>query len=144
MTSGSSSTGKQHEARKPRVLVVDDSAMLSNALQRELRMSGFDALTANNGHEALALIQRDTFDVVISDVMMPAMGGEELLQRLGKLAPKLPCIVLTGNAKMDEVRRIAKAPNVAGILVKPWDKNKLLDTLKSTMARRAAEPVRAS
>ncbi|MEE9296941.1 MAG: HD domain-containing phosphohydrolase, partial [Phycisphaerae bacterium] len=142
-TKGSSSV-KQHEARKPKVLVVDDSNMLCNALQRELRMSGFDALTTNSGHDALALIQRDTFDVVITDVMMPAMGGEELLQRLGKLAPKLPCIVLTGNAKMDEVRRIAKGPNVAAILVKPWDKRRLMDTLKSAMARREAEPVKAS
>ncbi len=107
-------------------------------------MSGFDAVTTNSGHDALALIQRETFDVVMTDVMMPAMGGEELLQRLGKLDPKMPCIVLTGNAKMDEVRRLAKAPNVAGILVKPWDRNRLLDTLKSAMARREAEPVRAS
>ena len=143
-TSGSSSSVKQYEARKPKVLVVDDSNMLCNALQRELRMRGFDALTTNSGHDALALIQRETFDVVITDVMMPAMGGEELLQRLGKLVPELPCIVLTGNAKIDEVRRIAKAPNVAGILVKPWDRNRLMDTLKSAMARREVEPARAS
>ena len=100
-------------------------------------------VTRHNGHDALALIQSETFDVVITDVMMPAMGGEELIRRLGKLAPGLLCIVLTGNAKMDEVRRIAKAPNVAGILVKPWDKNRLMDTLKSAMARQEAEPVRA-
>jgi len=132
------------EKRKPRVLIVDDSMMLCNALQRELRMSGFEAVTTNSGHDVLALIQRETFDVVMTDVMMPAMGGEELIQRLGKLAPGLPCIVLTGNAKMDDVRRITKAPNVTRILVKPWDKNRLLDALKSAMARREAEPVRAS
>lgn len=75
--------------------------------------------------------------------MMPEMGGEELIQRLGKLAPGLPCIALTGNAETDEVRRIAKAPNLAGILVKPWNKSKMMDTIRVALDQRAVTPTKA-
>ena len=126
-----------------KILLVDDSAFMCNALKRELRSDDIEAVAAASGHEALALVSREKFDVVITDVMMPEMGGEELIQRLGKLAPGLPCIALTGNAEMDEVRRITKAPNFAGILVKPWDKSKMMDTIRVALDQRTVTPTKA-
>ncbi len=126
-----------------KILLVDDSAFMCNALMRELRAADIEAVAAASGHEALALIRREKFDVVITDVMMPEMSGEELIQRLGKLVPGLPCIVLTGNAEIDDVRRIAKAPNLAGILVKPWNKSEMLNTIRLAVGQRTVTPAKA-
>ncbi len=127
--------------RKPTILIVDDAIMLCNALKRELRSCGYNAVTTDNGYEALTFVKHETFDAAITDVMMPAMSGEELLRRLHELKPDLPCIVLTGNANMDQVRRIATAPNVVGILVKPWEKVRLLEALNNAMTSRQTESV---
>lgn len=126
-----------------KILLVDDSAFMCNALKRELRAADIEAVSATSGHDALALISREKFDVVITDVMMPEMGGEELIQHLGKIAPGLPCIALTGNAETDEVRRIAKAPNLAGILVKPWNKKKMIDTIRLAVDQHTVTPAKA-
>ncbi len=121
---------------KLRVLVVDDVEMLCNALRRELRSAGFDSAATTNGYEALKLARAEHFDLVISDVQMPAMPGKELIRRLGEAIPDLPCIVLTGNAKIDELRELMKAPNVVGALVKPWDKERLITTITAGIEKR--------
>lgn len=139
----SKSKADAKETRKSRVLIVDDSATICNALTHELPLGGLDAVAVNSGPEAIALVRSEKFDVAIVDVLMPVMDGEELIRRLADCAPELPCIVLTGTAKMDAVRRMAVAPNVAGILVKPWDRKRLMETLKSAMERRTPEPANA-
>ncbi len=115
--------------RRKKILLVDDSVLICNALRRELRPTGIETVTTESGWTALSLVEQDRFDAALVDLMMPAMSGEELLRRLLERAPKLPCIILTGNATKDLVVKLAKAPNVVGILTKPWDHDRLLETL---------------
>jgi DNA-binding NtrC family response regulator len=122
---------------------VDDVALMCNALKRALHPAGLEVVTASNGREALRLARESDFDVVVTDLMMPEMSGEELIGHLSRLIPDLPCIILTGNATTQEVVRAAKLPNVAGVLVKPWNHERLLQTIAAAI-RRKREPAKGA
>lgn len=79
-----------------RVLVVDDEPMLVNLLHHLLRHAGFEVVTAPDGGAALALVRRERFDLVLSDVMMPVMDGPMLLAALQLEPDPPPVIFLTG------------------------------------------------
>ena len=65
-----------------KLLLVDDDPTLLNLLGRLLRRAGHEVREANGGEEALAAAGREAFDVIITDVMMPGLGGYELTRRL--------------------------------------------------------------
>jgi signal transduction histidine kinase len=81
-----------------RVLVVEDDALVRRATTRTLERTGHDVVAVANGVEALALLEhtRD-FAVVVSDVLMPELDGEELARRLATLYPSLPVVLMSGN-----------------------------------------------
>jgi adenylate cyclase len=123
------------DVRRCDVLVVDDSAFLCNALKRELHPDGIAVMATESGWTALELVERNHFDAVLVDLMMPAMPGEELVTRLGQQAPETPCIILTGNATKERVAVLVKKPNVAAILVKPWEHGRLISAITAAIAK---------
>jgi len=78
-----------------RVLLVDDEPGIRRALRSTLSELGFSATEASRGEEALHLVQKETFDVVLLDINMPGIGGMKTLLRLRALAPRLPILMLT-------------------------------------------------
>ncbi|MCH8343996.1 MAG: response regulator [Planctomycetes bacterium] len=127
----------QHQIK---VLIVDDDPFVCNALKRDLRRAGFEAVATNNGWDALNQVTTQNIDVVVTDLMMPRISGEELVERLGRSAPDVACIILTGNASKQRVVRLVNAPNVAGILAKPWDSQRLVATLTAAIRDRKRKP----
>ena len=89
------------EARKRRLLFVDDSAFFRNMLTPVLRAAGYDVTTAVNGREALTLVEKaDRFDVVVSDIEMPEVDGFALAEAL-RADPRMalvPIIALTSHS----------------------------------------------
>lgn len=88
-----------------RVLVVDDNEDNRRIMQEILRMRGFEVETAVDGPEALRAIERQRPDVVLLDVMMPAMSGMEVLDRI-KANPQsatVPVIMITAKAADEDV-----------------------------------------
>src|ERR1039457_519763 len=77
------------------VLVVDDDHDMVSALHDILRQAGYRALSAYSGHEALAMVERETPDVLISDLRMAGMSGHGLQAELKRIAPDLPVIIIT-------------------------------------------------
>jgi DNA-binding NtrC family response regulator len=120
----------------PKILVVDDAKFLGEGLKRMLRSRGFEAVSTHDGRRALHLVRNDEFDAVITDLMMPDLPGEDLVTQLKENFPQLPCIVMTGHATRDCVLRLAREPNVAGILVKPLNYDRLFATLAKILDRR--------
>lgn len=116
-----------------RILIVDDSEAICNALRRELVQVRFEVVTTQSGEAALQLVANNAFDVVITDLRMPMMDGEQLIAQLAQKFPELPCIVITGNAEKDQILRLAKKPNLAGMLVKPWNHGQLIAAISSAM-----------
>jgi type IV pilus assembly protein PilB len=85
------------EPRPHRVLVVDDDAALLEVLEDALRLEGYEVITAHNGQEALARVQRDRPDLVLTDHQMPVLDGLEFLKRLRKdlSTCQIPVVFLT-------------------------------------------------
>jgi CheY-like chemotaxis protein len=80
-----------------RVLLVDDQPKLLRLFERSLTKAGHDVVTAENGRAAIELVRAQDFDVVISDVRMPDMGGVELLRELHERDPDLPVLLVSGS-----------------------------------------------
>lgn len=86
----------------PQVLIVDDEHLAAEALAEYLESKGYRTSTCANGVEALDFLSRKHCDVVITDVRMPAMGGDELIRRIRPSWPTLPIIVTTGHVVLDD------------------------------------------
>lgn len=85
--------------RPLRVLVVDDDEPTRRYVDRVLRDAGFETATAADGLEALAVAQEFTgIDLLLTDVVMPSMAGDELARRLRKIEPSLKVLYLTGHS----------------------------------------------
>jgi len=101
-----------------------------------LELEGFDVLEAAEGKEALALALRERPDLVLLDVMMPAMDGFDVARRLksNPATSKIPVVFMTALAASDDRRRGFEAGAV-GYVVKPFDPVYLGDTVRKTLDR---------
>src|SRR5262250_164382 len=81
---------------RPRVLVVDDEKFIREILAEFLGMEGYLVRTAEDGSSALAELGRSHYDLVISDLKMPKMGGMELLEAMSRVAPNALTVIMTG------------------------------------------------
>ena len=117
-----------------RILAVDDSVTIRAMVKDTLTEAGYQVETANDGREALSKSQRTQFDVVISDVNMPLMGGLELVAAM-RAMPKYkftPILMLTTEASVEKKQQ-GKAAGATGWLVKPFNPDTLLKTLKRVL-----------
>jgi len=86
---------------KIRILLVDDEKEFVDALSQRLELREFDAKTATSGDEALNLIQKEAFDVIVLDVLMPGKDGIATLKEIKNLNPLAQVIMLTGHATVE-------------------------------------------
>jgi two-component system cell cycle response regulator len=89
-------TAQKKPAAKARILLVDDDHLVLELLCLSIDSFGFEPVAANNGKEALALLEEQEFEIVITDMMMPEMDGMQLLAEINKRYPKTDVIVVTG------------------------------------------------
>ncbi len=80
---------------KKRVLIVDDELNIRRILQASFDKNGWVALTAESGHEALRLLEREHVDCVLTDVTMPGMSGYDLQKEISAIYPDLPVVIMT-------------------------------------------------
>ena len=114
-------------------LLVDDDARLPGLLKSFLEPQGVDVTTATGGAAAIEILERDTFDVVILDVMMPGMDGLETLRRIRAIS-SVPVLMLT--ARGDETDRIVGLELGADdYLPKPFNPRELLARIRALMRR---------
>src|ERR1700754_3099733 len=81
---------------RPRVLIVDDEKFIRDILADFLGMEGYVVRTAEDGQAALSELNHAHYDLVISDLKMPRMGGIELLEQIGTAAPNALTVIMTG------------------------------------------------
>ena len=114
-----------------RVLLAEDVEMNRVVVVDMLRAHGHDVVTAANGQEAVDLVAREVFDVVLMDVQMPVMDGVEAAARIRQLPPPacdVPVIALSANVMAEDLARY-NAAGMNGALTKPIDWPKLFDAL---------------
>lgn len=78
-----------------KILIVDDEALIRDALAFKLRKEGYHIETANDGEQAISILDKEDFDIIISDIMMPFVSGFELLQILKERGTEAPILMLT-------------------------------------------------
>jgi YesN/AraC family two-component response regulator len=119
---------------KPKVLVVDDDAMLSSTLGKILFMNGFEVATALNVPDALKLIMSDKFDVLLSDLHMPGAGdGLTVVSAMRHANPHAVTLLLSAFPEMNAAAQ-AILLQADEILVKPMNIEMLLDVIRQRMA----------
>jgi two-component system cell cycle sensor histidine kinase/response regulator CckA len=116
------------------ILVVDDEELIRKTAQSALERYGYSVLTANDGQEAVELFREraDEVKVVLLDMTMPVMGGEEAFRQIRVLRPNARVIVSSGYNEVEAIRRFT-AKGIAAFIQKPYTAAKLARIVKGAM-----------
>ena len=129
-----------------RILVVDDEAHIVQVVALKFRNAGLEVETASDGDEALALVRRTPFDLVVTDLQMPTMSGIELARAMAADATlaRIPVLMLTARGHLLREGE-ADSANIARVVHKPFsprgllaDVMELLETSRRAGGRTAA------
>jgi len=117
-----------------RILVVDDDYASRILLNKVLEQDGYRVTTASDGSEALELLRRETYDVVISDLIMEHVGGLELLKQIKEGGIEVAVILLTGHASIETAIEAVRL-GASDYLMKPVNTEELKVRLRKTIER---------
>ncbi len=116
------------------VLVVDDEEAVRRLVAAVLRRHGFSIIEAANGREALkALAERDDVHLVISDVLMPELGGRELARQLQRDRPEMPVLFISGYTNQELANEGGSLDADATFLAKPFSSKQLLGAVSTLL-----------
>lgn len=117
--SASEPKAPQEAKRIGRVLLVEDDLPISKMYATKLEMEGFEAVVATNGEEGLKKLQEETYDLVLLDLMIPKLGGMEVLAKLRaeKKFAEVPVIVLSNLSQEQDIKK-AHEMGVKDFLIK--------------------------
>lgn len=118
--------------RKAHFLIVDDDPGTLASLSRAFRLAGHEASVCDNAARALELIRTQTFDLILSDVVMPGKTGLELLEDLKHAGVKTPVVLISGQANIEMAVRATKF-GALDFLEKPLSTDKLLLTIENAL-----------
>ena len=119
-------------ARKAHLLLVDDDHNTLASLSRAFRLAGHEATVCDNAARAIDLLRADSFDLILSDVVMPGKSGLELLEDLKKAGVKTPIVLISGQANIEMAVKATKL-GALDFLEKPLSTDKLLVTVENAL-----------
>ena len=114
-----------------RILIVDDEPQITSFLAFTFEDAGYLVKTVHSGRDAIALCSAEPFDVVLSDVMMPAMDGYQLVQWLAAHYPNTRTALMSG---CDEVRDKCSCSPPCPLIAKPFPPQKIVSFVEEVMA----------
>lgn len=113
-----------------RILIVEDTRLMRDSLVDVLTELGHQAITAENGAEGVNMIASgDTFDLIITDIIMPEMDGIEAILEIQTMSPQTPIIAISGgSARLEKTAGLdtAKRLGAVAVLEKPFEIDALL------------------
>ena len=122
---------------KPRIMIADDERAIRSAARIVLENNGFEVVQACDGLEVVAQLKKQNgmdrpVDLVLLDLQMPNCSGEEALQQIETFLPYPKVVLMTGNLLYERNPTI-NIPFYSGMLVKPFDRNTLLTTVRASL-----------
>ena len=120
---------------KARVLAVDDQRYFLELIEGLLTDEGYEVVTASSGEEALHVLEREDFDVVITDLVMPGIDGTELVQRIKQSLPDQEIVMVTGVVDV-KAAVAAMKEGATDYILKPFDRKALSTSLEKILKRR--------
>ena len=125
--------------KRIRVLLVDDDPGVLQLLSMRLEALNFEVICADGGETALAKLQTESANIVISDLRMDGMDGIELFEKIQHRYPSIPVIVLTAHGSIKEAVS-ATQKGVFSFLTKPVDKDELLSSIQQALNLNSHSP----
>lgn len=118
-----------------RILLVDDEDIVLRLFETVLGLDHHDVTTASNGNGALSALAKGTFDLVITDLVMPDKEGIETIVEMQKLKPELPIIAMSGGGRGNAADYLDMAAKLGArkTLAKPFSAQALLDAVKEVL-----------
>ncbi|MBU8912940.1 MAG: sigma-54 dependent transcriptional regulator [Spirochaetales bacterium] len=117
------------------VLIVDDEKNIRAGLGKAIEMDGHNVILAEDGQRALEIVESDEIDLIIADLKMPRISGEELLKRIVQTYPTLPVIILTGHGTIESAVQ-AMRDGAYDFLTKPVNLDRLSLLVKRALSTR--------
>ena len=121
----------------PSVLLVDDELSMREFLRILLEKEGFTAVTAANGEVAMDILTKQSFDLLISDIRMPGMGGLALLEKTRAMGSHLPVILITAFASPEDAV-LAMKHGAYDYITKPFKVDEIKKIVRAAIAGKAA------
>ena len=118
-----------------KVLLVDDEEDFLEVMAERMRARGFDVTTSSTASEALEMIEKESYDAIILDFMMPAMDGFETLEAIKERRPESQIILLTGYATLEKGVEAMKL-GATDFIEKPADLEKLTEKIKAAKTKK--------
>ncbi len=118
-----------------RILVVDDEEIVIRSCLRILEGNGYEIDVAHDGHDALRKVESNTYDVMILDIMMPNLGGMEVLRRVKETHPDIDVIMITGLSQIDTAVQAMKL-GAFDYISKPFEPDELKLVVQRARERR--------
>lgn len=112
-----------------KILLVDDEAGFTDVLTKRMSKRGFEVVSADSGTEAIRILRKEDFDVVVLDLKMEDMDGIEVLQVIRKMVPELPVIMLTGHGS-ETAAKDGLRYGAYDYLLKPCDLEELMAKIR--------------
>lgn len=120
------------KSAKKKILIVEDEEYERNGLVALLSDHNFEIKAVANGHFALEQLQSEVFDLVITDIMMPATDGLTFLHKLRSSGSKVPVLVMTGNENMQNMLS-AYQLGALDVIYKPFAFSEMIETIRRVL-----------
>ena len=118
-----------------KVLVIDDEKAIRDGCHRVLTGKGYEVITAENGQIALDILDREPLDIILLDLKMPVIGGEEVLETTRKEYPDIPVIIITGHGTVDTAV-VCMKNGAYDFITKPFQIDQFLLTITRAAEKR--------
>ena len=119
------------------ILVIDDDPVLRRVVTLALEAAGHSVLRCENGRKAVAFLERDHADLLVTDIVMPEMDGVETVRAVRHLDPDLPILAISGGGSFDpkDYLGLAQAFGATAVLPKPFRPAELVDLVSRLLAQ---------
>lgn len=129
------------------ILLIEDNAELLAQIHVALESDGHAVRAAADGNAGLELLTQQSFDLVITDILMPGLDGIEVLKAIRRDRPRLPVIMMSGGGRLigrEEALHLSRPLGATATLDKPFKRETLLALVARTLAASADDPDEAA
>ena len=118
-----------------KVLIIEDELSTARPVQEALKINGIDAEIAQNGLQGLEMLKQDNYDLVLLDLKMPGLSGEEVLKEIRKADPFIDVVIYTNYSEFSDLKRLTNI-GIDGYINKgaTADLKELVNTIKQKLA----------
>jgi DNA-binding NtrC family response regulator len=120
----------------PKILIIDDEAAIRKALKEIFEYEQYEVAEAEDGPNALKMVDKENFDLIFCDIKMPRMDGIEVLEKLKEKGVEAPVVIITGHGSVETAVEALKK-GAYDFIQKPLDLNRILVTMRNASNQNA-------